>query len=81
MRSSSEAPKSRQKFDYQTYNLERIIENAAMSKLWTLKVIIISKNNFETVFEYDVIIPRPHMIKEVQEIIEEEYERVDSPRK
>ena len=75
MRSSSEAPKSRQKFDFQSFNLERIIDNAAMSKLRTLKLYIISKNNFESVYEYDVIIPRPHMTKEVEGIIEEEHER------
>jgi hypothetical protein len=81
MRSHFEAPpKSRAKFDFQAYNLDRIIENAAMAKLRTLKVFIISKLNLEIVYEYDVIVPRPHMTKEVQGIIQEEQHSKSSSR-
>jgi hypothetical protein len=52
--------------------MERIIENAALSKLRTLKVFILHKGILDRAYEYDVIVPKPHKSEEVEGLIEEE---------
>lgn len=65
---------SKWKIDYEAFNMQRIIENAAMAKLRTLKLYILVKGNLGLAYEYDVIIPKPHWSKEVEGLIKEEGE-------
>ncbi len=57
------------KIDYEAINTERIIENAALEWLRTLKVYILTLT-LDHAYEYDAVIPKAHWHEEVEELIE-----------
>ncbi|CAI2360661.1 unnamed protein product [Moneuplotes crassus] len=60
--------RKKREIDHEVVNQQRIVDNALVSKLRTLKVIIIKKGNFHKIYNYDVIIPKYHKAEEVSEI-------------
>lgn len=55
---------------HEQQNFEFIIENAGISKFRTLKLYIILKGNFKSLYYFDIIIPKANRAEEFAPLIE-----------